>query len=112
MFEWSGKLYMDDKVRKNPAKYKKLAESGKLLRHCYLITLPMNEKNCMDIYSTREFWFQYYQKRTLKVIGIASSRDSAEELICEMVRDIYAVYRDIGKKEVSDYFSGVTKTTA
>lgn len=104
MFEWNTKLYMDETVRKKPEKYKRLISGKKLKRHCYVLTLPLNEENCLDIYSSREFWFRYYHKREMKVVGIAVSRESAEALLCEMVQDIYREYRDVDAGCVKRFF--------
>ena len=105
MFEWNSKLYMDETVRKKPEKFKRLIQQKKLLCHCYVLTMPKNEKNCLDIYSSREFWFRYYHEREMKVVGIAASKESAEELLCEMVRDIYREYQDVDAGCVKRYFS-------
>lgn len=105
MFEWNSKLYMDEKVRKRPKKYKRMITEKELKQHCYVLTLPQNEKNCLDIYSSREFWFRYYHERKMEVVGIAASIKSAEELLCKMMRDIYMEYRDVDAEYVHKFFA-------
>ena len=48
MFVWNKKMYMDEKVRKNPARYKRIAGRKKSFRQCFCITFPANSKNIMD----------------------------------------------------------------
>ena len=77
------------------------------MKNCYVLTLPLNEKNCLDIYSSREFWFKYYHERDLKIVGIAASKDSAEELLCQMITDIYGTYQDVDANTVRRFFEEV-----
>jgi hypothetical protein len=95
---------MDEKVKKNPDKYRRRVERKKLVRGCYCITLPVNEKNCMDLYSSREFWFQYYRKQTMEIIGLAADRAGAEELVCQMTLDIMEKYDRMDAETVRKYF--------
>lgn len=104
MFEWDPKLYMDEKVRKKPEKYKKMIQNKTLKRHCYVLTLPLNQKNCLDIYSSREFWFQYYHERRMRVVGIAATMEAAEELLCELVKDVYREYGEVDAESVHQFF--------
>lgn len=104
MFHWNDRIYMDEKVKTKPAKYRKMVEKKRGLRSCYCITLPMNEKNCMDIYSTREFWFQYYRKQDVEIIGLAADRIGAEEILQQIMGDIYAYYGTVNAEVVKKYF--------
>ncbi len=104
MFEWSSKLYMDEKVRKKPKKYKRMIQQKMLKKRCYVLTLPLNAKNCLDIYSSREFWFRYYHEREMKVVGIAVSMESAKELLCELVQDVYREYQDVDAGCIRRFF--------
>lgn len=104
MFRWSAKLYMDECVSKNPRKYRKWVEEKTLTRHCYVLTLPRNERNCLELYSTREFWFQYYHEREIKIVGMAASKDSAEELLCQIMNDVYKEYGDVCAGRVHLFF--------
>lgn len=105
MFHWNAGIYMDEKVKKNPEKYRRRVEGKKLVRGCYCITLPINEKNCMDIYSSREFWFQYYRKQRLEIIGLAANRAGVEEILCQMTLDIVARFGEMNAETVRNYFS-------
>lgn len=104
MLHWNAGIYMDEKVKKKPEKYRRLLANRKLVRGCYCITLPANEENCMDIYSSREFWFQHYQKQELEMIGLAADRVGVEDILCRMTQDIVAEFGEMNAKTVRAYF--------
>ena len=104
MFHWNAGLYMDEKVTKKPMRYRRLVEGRKIARSCYCITLPANGENCMDIYSSRQFWFQYYRGQKLEIIGLAADREGALQVICEMARDIIRDFGEMNAESVKAYF--------
>lgn len=109
MFHWNAGIYMDEKVKKKPDRYRKMVERRKLVRSCYCITLPANEENCMDMYSSREFWFQYYRRQEIEIIGLAADRAGAEQLICQMTQDIIRDYGEMNAESVRAYFGSGRK---
>ena len=72
---------MDDKVKRKPARYRRIVEGRKIAGTCYCITLPANEKNCMDIYSSRQLWFRYYRELDIDKIGMSEDRDGEIQVI-------------------------------
>jgi len=105
MFVWNKKMYMDEKVRKKPARYKRIAGGKKSFRQCFCITFPANSKNIMDIYSSRELWFKYRAACGIEIIGMASGMESAVQLVAEMAQDIYKEYGDISTSAVRKFFA-------
>ncbi|MFG6395222.1 MAG: hypothetical protein K1W24_13740 [Lachnospiraceae bacterium] len=105
MFVWNKKMYMDRKVRKKPARYKKLACRKKSLKQCFCITFPANGVNIMDIYSSKEPWFKYRAAAGIEIIGMASCREAALQLVAEMAQDIYKKYGDISPGLVREFFA-------
>lgn len=106
MFHFHGKIYMDEKVKEKPGKYRKMIEKRRPVRRCFVITLPVNEKNSMEVYSSREFWFRHYRKAGLEIIGLAADRDGAEDLLCQIARDVYRTYQVVDASHVKLYFRG------
>ncbi len=104
MFHWNAGIYMDDRVKKKPVKYRRMVEKRKLARACYCITLPVNETNCMEIYSSRELWFRYYQNRGLEIIGLASDEEGAQEILEKIASDVYREYGQVNAGCVKKYF--------
>lgn len=95
---------MDEKVKKKPDCYRRIVEGRKLARGCYCITLPANEENCMDIYSSRELWFCHYREQELEIIGLAANRAGARELVCRMAQDIIGAFGEMNAGSVKAYF--------
>lgn len=98
-------MYMDEKVKKRPSKYKRLAKRRKLFRHCYCITFPANSGNIMDIYASKELWFRYNSTQGLEVIGLASCEENAVQLVAEIVQDIYKEYGNVSLKLIKEFFA-------
>ncbi len=106
MFRWNTGIYMDEKVRKKPKYYRRMVESRKLVKSCYCVTLPANEENCMDIYSSREFWFQYYRDKEIEIIGLAADRAGAERIVCQMTQDVMKAFGAVNAECVKRFFGG------
>ncbi len=106
VLHWNAGIYMDEKVKKKPKKYRRLVRKKKLVKGCYCITLPANEKNCMDIYSSREFWFRYNEKRNLEIIGLAANKNGVVEILGQMVCDITKAFGEMNAQNVRAYFKG------
>lgn len=104
-YRWNRKMYMDEKVREKPGRYRKILEKHSRLRGCYCITMPVNPDNCMDIYSSREYWFRHYGEKKLEIIGIAASRESAIDLVGEMAQDVLREYGKFDAVTVRQFFS-------
>lgn len=97
-------MYMDEKVSKNPSKYKRICRR-KFSRRCYCITFPANCVDIMDIYSTKEKWFKYRVSQGIEVVGMASCGENAVQLVAEIAQDIYKKYGDISPELVKEFFS-------
>ncbi|MSS63287.1 hypothetical protein [Velocimicrobium porci] len=101
MVKWCDKLYMDDKIKKKPQKWRKRLEQEKLSYELYCIALASNHKNLLDIIDCNELLFRYYKKRDICVVGLAGSRESAILLVQNIIED---VYRETGGVNVRAYF--------
>lgn len=106
MFHFHGKIYMDEKVKEKPGKYRKMVERRRGLRRCFVITLPVNSENSLEMYSSREFWFQHYRKMGLEIVGLAADRNGAESLLCRIALDVYRTYQVVDASHVKSYFLG------
>lgn len=105
MFRWSKEIYMDDKVKEDPQKYRKRVERRKPVLGAYCITLPANTNNCMDIYYSGEFWFKHYRKKKIAIIGLAASREGVEQILVQMTLDIMKKYGEMNADTVRQYFT-------
>ena len=101
MIKWYPALYLDSVTKKNLRKIKRRMERRKINLRVYCIALASNEKNLLDIYSTNELLFRYYRQKDIKVIGLASSKESAIQLVADIVND---VYQQTGRLDVRTFF--------
>ncbi|MEE3392415.1 MAG: hypothetical protein VZR00_02855 [Lachnospiraceae bacterium] len=91
----SKNVRMDEKIAKHKSRYiRRLNKKHPGL--IYVITAPANDLNLMDIYSGEEVYLSFIKReRDLRVIGIASSRESALEMVRQMTDEIYKEYGTI-----------------
>lgn len=76
-------------------------EKDKVTISVYCIAMASNSNNLFDIYNTNEFLFRYYRQKEIKVIGLASSRESAFKMVADIVNN---VYQQTGKLDVRTFF--------
>ena len=90
MIKWYQSLYMDEGTERKIRKCMKRVEARKLYKKSYtLITLPSNDSNLFDIVDSKELWFRHERNRDQYIVGIASSHESALELLSKIVMDVY-----------------------
>ncbi len=104
MYIWSPNLYMDRRVAKKLKSYQKIVEQNKRLRSVYCITLPVLPDNNLEIYQSREFWFQYYRCKEITIVGLACDEESAYKLVSQICLDTMARFGDITPEILRDYF--------
>lgn len=96
MIYWYQKLYMDEKVAKNPGKCKKRVMRRRPWKKSYVaITLAANRDNLFDIIETRQLFFRRYSYLDLYVVGLASEQGKARELLQHIVEDMWSQNADI-----------------
>lgn len=105
MVSWHEDLYMDEKVRSDPDKYKKMiaeaSSKGFRLFPAYCVILSPNDCNLFEIISCNNFIFDYYKKKDMYIVGLSSSYKNAVNLVTEAVMD---VYNGTGGFDVRQYF--------
>ena len=74
----------------------------------YLLTLPANSDNLLDIINIRVIRQRYYPKKELVVIGLAGNYEEALLLAGEIISGIYAVS---GNFNVCDFFEQKRRNT-
>lgn len=95
MIFWYKSLYMDDKIRKQEKKCKKIIEKRSIFQNLpwkksfYIITLAENEKNLFEIMNTNQLFFQYYGRKELYVIGITVHYEEAVKIVEQIVCEAY-----------------------
>lgn len=87
--EWYKNLYLGENAAKKHYKlFRRIRK--KRLSNAYVITLPSNEANILDIYSYNELLWKHYNNRNLFIVGLACGKDEAVELTRDIIQDVYS----------------------
>lgn len=95
---WYRSLYLGGEARKKKNIWKKL-EKG-VHPKLYLLTLPSNRANVLDLLPQPVLSQTHYKKTLLYVVGAAWTKTEAMELAGEIVME---AYRATGKTDVAIY---------
>ena len=101
MVNWSSSLYVGESVFNRQKKIIKKIGKRKFTFNVYCIAYASNKENLFDIISANELLFPVYKKLDVCIVGIAGSREEAQELVMDMV---IKVYSDTGGFAVREYF--------
>lgn len=104
MIEWYPDLYVDQKTEKKIKKIMARIEKGKPALNIYAICIPTNPNNLFDIINVNELLFRYYKRKTVRIVGLASGKDSAVHVLKDMIDDMLEKSGDLKPKEFFDTF--------
>lgn len=74
---------------------------GKPMHNIFLITLPSNPSNLLDIVPMNLLLQPYYKKQNLFIIGVGKGREETLELLRAFVERIF---KDTGSVDLKEYF--------
>lgn len=100
--KWYEDLYLGDSIRHKhkKVKWKIIHDAGQPF--VYVITLPANKENLLDIIPSWELMQKYYPKKNLKIVGIAGTYGEALEVVTEMLLEVYHI---TGGFRIEEYLS-------
>lgn len=87
--KWYRKLYVGKKAQADRNSIVYRIKRGKPQMGVYVLTLPANRENVLDIYPSYTLLQPHYKKMNLYVVGIARGREEALELMVKIVMDAY-----------------------
>lgn len=98
---WYHGLYTGEMAR--PRRFRIVAgvKAGRLQDNVYLLTLPSNPQNLLDIYPAWVLRQKYFRKADLLVVGIALGYREAVELAAKIMNEIY---EETGIYSTAGYF--------
>lgn len=102
MIKWCDCLYFDSDIGKNIKKIQRQLEKGKLKKSVYCISFAQNPQNLFDILNVNELLFSYYKRKEIKIIGLASSKAAAKELMVKIIEEMYQATESF---QLEDYFT-------
>ncbi|MBR4734377.1 MAG: hypothetical protein IK081_16615 [Lachnospiraceae bacterium] len=102
--EFSPRLYYGEGI--SPDDLEKLKDkicSKPLLSNVFLLLLPENDSDQIEILSSRYFVQPYYGDHSVKVVGIANDHADAVALVLKITEDCMAIRKDCRLKEFLEW---------
>lgn len=94
---WYKKLYLGESIKQARwVKYK--ISYGKKTKGYYCITLSEHGKNLLDIYPSRLLCCDGFQSDDLCIIGVASDKKEAFDVVRDIIEDVYVHTRNFDIK--------------
>ena len=96
------KLYFDESLSKKKRKVLKNLKQGKLQLGIFVITLPLNEEDALEIYPAYVLSQKVYRESEITIVGVASDRETADKLLLMMTDDCL---KENGNVNFREFFS-------
>lgn len=103
---WYDKLYVSENIEKKTEKIKWKIQHNAGLLQMYVITLPQNQENLLEIISTKELMQKHYPKKNMLVVGIARGYEEAVTVAATIVVE---TMNELGTTNVKEYLSRKNK---
>ena len=105
--DWYTGLYVSDDLKEKKDKIIDKIEHGAGTPGIYLITLPSNEKNLLDILSADQLLWPVMHRLCPVIVGMTHSYDEATEMAAAMILD---AHKEIGAFRVELYLRNRLRT--
>lgn len=96
--KWYNNLYVGENAKRRKRKIIMRAMCNKPQIGIYMITLPVNEENSLEIYPSYILLQKHYRKKNMMIVGISEGYEEALQVMQEIVMDCY---RETGQYLVS-----------
>lgn len=98
--KWYKGLYIGYNLLEDSKEVIKNIEKGKILFNKYVIVLPRNNYDTLEIYPSNVLNQKFYRNMDLTVVGIASGKEEALDMVNLIVMDCY---NSTGNVKVKDF---------
>ena len=96
--KWYNNLYVGENAKRRKHKIMMRAMRNKPQIGIYMITLPVNEANSLEIYPSYILLQKHYRKKNMMIVGISQGYEEALQVMQEIIMDCY---RETGQYRVS-----------
>lgn len=100
----SENMYVGEKAAEKKKDIIRKIKKGKVQFGKYVLALPFNDSDVLDIYPSAILVQKHYMDSDLFVVGIADGKKEADELMQTMLMDCY---KETGGFDLRYYFSVV-----
>ena len=104
--KWYNDLYVGHNAMEDKDKIVDKIIRGKLQLNKYVITLPLNNRDTLDIYPAYVLVQKWYRKSDMIVVGIADGKEEANEIVEMIIKDCLS---ELGKVDVRQYIESKMK---
>lgn len=87
MLKWSQHLYIGEKAQKHQGALIREIEEGSLKSRAYILTLPLNEANQLELVPAKDLFWKTAAGRTPLIVGVASDKQEAMVLFEQIVNE-------------------------
>ncbi len=101
---FSDKCYTYNLTERKRARIKKRIQRHKTARNLYVIVLPLIQDGLLEIYPYNQLLQKPYRKidSKIQVVGFARGKEAAEQLVVQIIQDMYD---ETGEEwKVEDFF--------
>ena len=102
MILWNSRLYVGDKMKKKKDKVIASLNNHEATFGVYCIAFASHPNNLFDIIEANELLFPHYSRSEIKVVGLASGKQEAVDLVHDLLME---VYNKTGEFDVRTYYT-------
>lgn len=102
---WYKRLYVGKTAQSNKRQIISKIKKNKFQMGIYVLALPANDENVLDIYPVYTLLQPHYRKADLFVVGIAKGREEAFELVTTIVMEAKELTGSYKVKGLVDKYS-------
>lgn len=86
---WDQNLYVGEKAKKHKKMIKRKISRRMGTLRVYLLMLPSNERNSLDIINAAYLKQPFYKGQDINIVGIAMSYEEALEVLQQIAEEVY-----------------------
>ncbi len=97
---WYEDIYVGYNLLEEKRKTIRQIKNGKMMLNTYVITLPSNDYDTLEIYPSNVLIQKWYRDSDMVIVGIAEGREEALDMMQLIIMDCY---NDTGSVNVKQY---------
>ena len=104
--KWITPLYVGKTAENTKQEIVRSIRHGRYTRDIYVLALPSNPANQLDIYDAAELRKDFYKEHEPTIIGIANGRGEAYDMVTDLLQ---RAMKETGRPDIRAYLAAVGK---
>ena len=104
--KWITPLYVGKTAEKTKQEIVRSIRHGRYIRGIYVLALPSNPSNQLDIYDAAELRKDFYKEHEPTIIGIAQGKSEAYDMVTDLLQ---RSIEETGRPDIRAYLTAVGK---